>query len=230
MKKILILISAALLTVAVNAQFTRGTGMFLKTGSSFMAAPAKGLFTVTDDFESYATGGLSGRGNWLNCRGNFNVADVSGNNVVAPNYNLNDACIMRTETFSSDQYAEIELIGEPIKSGVAVRCQDPGNSTAEYYTFFAYSSTRRVLARVVNGTFTTLIDKPGATEAGIGSVIKLEVKGDTLKCYINGSLDTSLNTTGIYVDNTIGSGGTPGIVGYGNGGASTMDNFKGGDL
>ncbi len=39
MKKALILISALLLTVAVNAQFSKGNGMFLKTGSSFVAAP-----------------------------------------------------------------------------------------------------------------------------------------------------------------------------------------------
>lgn len=137
---------------------------------------------------------------------------------------------MRTETFSADQYSEVKIIGEFGNSGVAVRCQDAGNSTAEYYAFYALSATRRVLSRVVNGSYTALIDKTGASEAGAGSTIRLEIKADTLRCYINGNLDTSLNGTGIYIDSTIASGGTPGVHGYGNSGTNTLDNFSCGDL
>ena len=45
MKKLLI-IPILLLSILCNAQFTKGGGVFLKTGSGFMAAPAEDATTT----------------------------------------------------------------------------------------------------------------------------------------------------------------------------------------
>jgi len=55
MKKLLI-IPILLLSILCNAQFTKGGGMFLKTGGGFMTAPTEPAVEYDDEVDSYISG------------------------------------------------------------------------------------------------------------------------------------------------------------------------------
>ena len=153
--------------------------------------------------------------------------DTAGDaGVIAYSLGGQDVAVRYNATFDEDQWAQLtfDAVGSNSYLGPAVRCQ----GTATYYGYFADNATRYLFSSV--GGSWTQVAVSGAYSPSVGDTMRLEVEGTTLRCYWNGSLDTSLTGgTGIFTDANI-SGGTPGICGYAYSVTRIADNWYGGEL
>ena len=160
---------------------------------------------VTDDFTALNADQLSGQGNWEACVGRFDVLDVSGDKRVIHFYDLTYpvSCNKNSSFDTANQYAQVKIdltgdLGDLI--GVAVRIT--GTSQATSYFFATYGcptggGTSKVVGYMHAGTWVDLATTSASGYTN-GDVIKLEITGNSLRVYINGSLDTSLGGTGVF--------------------------------
>jgi hypothetical protein len=196
----------------------------ISSGQPILTTP-NGIFSVFDNFNSYAPGSLGGQGNWIASRNDLIVVPILGNNVVSPFVN-DDSMVRRSEVFSNDQSAEVTLSSISLGSynGVCVRCQGMAG-TFKSYEYYA-GAEGRWLESYSPGFTTIAFSFIGAVAS---DHLRLEISGTTLKCYFNNALDTQLTGgTGVFVDSSIPSGGSPGLYGFGT--AGSVDNFTGSDL
>jgi len=108
--------------------------------------------------------------------------------------------------------------------GVGVRMSGSG-ATADGY-FYGGGSNGTYMYKVINGAYTTFGSSGDAVEAD--DVLKITVSGTTITAYKNGSIDTSVGTSGTATDSDLSSG-KAGIGGYYSGGNYVPD-WSGGDL
>ena len=182
-----------------------------------------------DDFESYTAGqDLRDQTGWGSIRGeDINIYDNSGDNVIR---GRNDyyAYAYYDDTFADDQWSQItvDAINTIDYVGVIVRF----NSTSEkYYLWMGNSSVSYLRAIQYGGLLAAFATGDGWSAT---DVIKLEVAGYELRCYKNGSLDTSIDTDGKYTVTTSSyqiPSGKAGVATYDQDG-SYADDWKGGDL
>ena len=135
---------------------------------------------ISDNFESYPEGSLDGAGDWMVIEGGLNVVDVSGNNIINGTSGSVRNAAYYDVAISDDQSSEIEIeVAATVAGGVIVRASA---SAATYYYWYATTSTSYLRRRVAGSD--TDLDVNGS---GVSSddVMRLEVKGDTLSCYIN---------------------------------------------
>lgn len=183
----------------------------------------------TDDFDSYSTAtNLHAADDWSQCLNIIRVNDNSGDKRLNMATTSSEVCAYwSTTTFDGDHYAEltIDAVASGHFIGPAVRCQSGSSS---YYTWYT-SSTGSYLGRVNSGSWTTLAS---GNPASAGEVMRLEVEGYELRCYIDDALETSIDTDGKYTDTHVDKldGGYPGVGGYGNNIAPDGDDWEGGDL
>lgn len=222
----------------------QGFGLYFQTVyegtmDNLFLIPYVGNITVSDDFESYSIGNLSGQGNWVAIRPSYpiNIIDVSGDQRFKGSSEYNERCYTRTEAFSVDHYAQCTIESAPddgSDTGVAVRCNRYYDSGWQEQ-FFAYygHNTHRAIFYSINGSWVAL-SEVATTGVSPGDVLRLEVEGNILRAYYNGSLDTVMDNGAIINVASIISTyprlaeGTPGIATAGNGGSG--DNFEAGDL
>lgn len=131
----------------------------------------------------------------------------------------------------NDHYAEcsshrwLGIEGDYI--GIAVR-MSPSSET--YYGWYS-DSAGSILFKVVAGAYTLLASGDSFfsykdfPEEDDGERVRLEVVGNELRCYKNGALDTSINSTGIVTDSDISSGSYAGVCGYGVDALIQIDDF-----
>ncbi len=167
--------------------------------------------TVSDDFELYSTGALSGQGNWIDVLSGIEVYDNSGDKVVYSNASA-VAGVRLNQNFSADQSAKMVFEGssQPTRFlGPAIRCSGSG-ATANFYAFVS-SSSETYLMKMINGTWTRI----GSIGAGLtsGDVMEIRAEGTTLSVLVNNQPFTGNVTRGQTTDTDLTSG-TPGIVGY----------------
>jgi hypothetical protein len=149
---------------------------------------------LTDDFQAYTEGPLNGQGNWVNnCPSSNGIAvkDTGGDKRFCANVAA-EVCARRTETVGNDQFAEFTVDSNINVSGAAVRC----SYTSSVYYYFGYygDSGQKAVFYSVGGSFSTIQYVGGGWTNG--DVVRLEIVGNTLKCYRNGVLDPTL--TGVY--------------------------------
>ena len=185
---------------------------------------------ITDNFESYSEGNLNGQGNWIQITQTMAVVDISGNKVVSGGSDEYESCAGYDETIDDDQYAEVTIIRVVVSDylGPAVRCQ--GATSGTYYGYYA-DGGERYLFTMITGDWTQI----ATADTGVSTddVLKIEAEGTTIRCYLNGSLDTGLTGgTGVFTDSSISSGGIPGICNWGSSGATrtACDDFKAGEI
>jgi hypothetical protein len=188
------------------------------------STPPSGL-SLSDNFNTYTVGSLSGQGNWTNVQGNMTVVDVSGNKEVNASTTV-DTLIKRTETFTNDHSSQVTIkaISGSSWTGVTVRTKLIGGIPYGYY-YYAGNGDRYL--EVLSPSYSNIASSYGNTN-NPGDILKMEIVGTTLKCYYNGVLDTSLNGTGIFTTTHITTGGTPGIYGYNSG--TLVDDWIGLDI
>jgi len=186
----------------------------------------------TDNFNSYSSGDLGGKGNWVDA---LKYMWAIGDGTAGIGDTLNNAAYFNNANFTSDQRAKAKITHPEtsynVSIGVAVRV-----TANNYYVLYghAYSGGHIQLGVVVSGTFYSIAEVTGSGLSA-NDILELRIKGTTLTCYLNGSVITSMGAAdapasgnnGIYTDSRISSG-YPGIAGYGvAGGASTLDDFEG---
>jgi Tfp pilus assembly major pilin PilA len=170
------------------------------------------MATFTDDFNR-ADGALGA--NWSVAAGSAvvasNVMDITANSTTA---------VWATQTDNTEEYAQATLVspGATQHQGVFVRGD---GTTQNMYYFRRTNATTCDIAKVVANTFTSIQTIAAATTNG--SVMRIEARGSTIRCLIDGiqvleAIDTDL-TTGrrVGVRNAVASTGG-------------FDNFSAGDL
>jgi hypothetical protein len=130
---------------------------------------------------------------------------------------------------SSDHYAQVEIVSFPPTSGFTSGSNVRQSSVADTcYRFVGRDdvSPRRLVAKVVAGTNTTLVSDGTVAATGVW---RLECNGSSLSAYIGGVEISGLGLT----DTSISAGTRGGMSGIQNAtvaSRSLMDNFETGDL
>ena len=166
---------------------------------------------IRDNFDSYSAGDIEGA-NWANLKTyKVRIVDVGGDKrFYATPGGSGKALAINNNTFRIDHSSQIVVDGVSGAStyiGVLVRGYIDSSECGYIYIG---SSTIRYLIRIINGSETEL----GSAGAGVtaGDILRLDIQGSVLSCYINGVLDTALSGgTGIFIDSSLTSG-KPGIV------------------
>ena len=218
-----------------------------KTGSTeYISGKIGGIFTLSDDFQSLSTGNLAGQGNWVTCRASqqIDVVDASGDHRFQgwSGLEYSERCCMRSETFSADQYSQCTIDSVPGDDGndvgVAVRCNrfDDEGWQEQYFAYYGHSLHRAIFYSI-NGGWVAISECYGSgLGLSVGDVLRLEAEGNTLRAYLNGSLDTELNNgatvdvSAIIADPNYShlAGGAPGVAVADNG--AQGDDWQGGNL
>lgn len=181
-----------------------------------MALPATESFTNTDGTV------LSSHPNWSLNAGSLDIQS----NAVAPNQGGGESGgRWNADSFNNDQYAfgTIVAVTSGNDVGVGVRHSAGGSN---YYGYYG-SSLDAFLFKMVTGTWTQL----GSTGNGlsVNDVLHLEVVGTGLTAKKNGSVDTSVGTSGQATDSSLTSG-SAGVTGFGDTTALRLDNWEGGNI
>ena len=195
-------ISGSTTGIGSNAGIIHGHGALL--GSIYSGE-------IRDNFDSYSAGDIEGA-NWANLKTyKVRIVDVGGDKrFYATPGGSGKALAINNNTFRIDHSSQIVVDGVSGAStyiGVLVRGYIDSSECGYIYIG---SSTIRYLIRIINGSETEL----GSAGAGVtaGDILRLDIQGSVLSCYINGVLDTALSGgTGIFIDSSLTSG-KPGIV------------------
>jgi hypothetical protein len=180
-----------------------------------------------DNFDQgYTTGNIGGQRHWA-AYNNVTVSSTT-HNIKCSQYEAT-ATIRRTESFSTNQFSQITISAmvDHAYIGPAVRCNIADS------TCYSYEATddKRYLYKIDNsagGSWSVLGSVSGVTTTS-GTVLRIEIRGSEIRCYINGHLDTALTGgTGIFTDTEFTTG-VPAIDFYGDYEAYA-DNWIGGNL
>ncbi len=203
--------------------FKEGTGTTTKD-----AAPK---ITVAESFDGFANGAdLSSAPDWVDMSrgaGNLDISLSAGISRLQPDSAIagdDTVAAYHTGSFDGNQFAQgtIEALAtHPISIGLGVRLlSDRG------YGFVSSATEAHVyrINDIQDATFTVATTEltPAPTVPSVGTVVRLEAEGSTIRLYYDDVLEES------YTDSTY-TDGNPGVVGYGDG-ASQLDTWTGGEL
>lgn len=174
---------------------------------------------ATDNFEAHALGDMDGEGNWVQIYGRIDIEDNGGDKVAKPEFSSDYSYYYYNTSLGNDQAAEavLDAVVQFRNVGVFVR----GSTTQETCYYYFGDTDDSTLGLVQNGVNNALATGDAFST---NDVIRLEVVGNELRCYKNGSLDTSISGDGKYEDNTLTSG-YGGLYTFGNG-VSYIDLFQ----
>lgn len=172
--------------------------------------------TGSDDFNR-ANGSLGV--NWTDS--SDGGLSITSNVVAGAGTGLTVADTRTAETYTSDQYSQVEITATQLSGGdwigPAVRMQNNGQNL--YVGFYYWNNgTPELQMFARNGGSWQLLGSYNCGPLSAGTVLKMEAVGNTLAMYENGVLRIT-STDSNY------TGGSPGIVSYG---AGTVDNWSGG--
>lgn len=166
---------------------------------------------ASDNFDSYSNDYLhiAGSANWTNISTGL---DITSGEVSAASSGAESACYWHSDAFDDDQTSGV-LLSKSSASyiGTAVRCNTSG--VKSYYAYYASSTARRRLIKVVAGSTTTISQTNFGTGASAGSTLDLTVEGTTLTA----ELDDSEDSISPQTDASLSSGAA-GLAGQGFGG------------
>ena len=222
MKRTLFILILALFAFQVEGQIIRAHPFATAQVS------AGGGAVYTDDFEAYSDGNLDGQGSWILGVANIRTYDSGVAMFASPNSATTTNCAAIYDgVFTNNHYAEatIGFMNTTNWMGAGVRMS---SSAASFDGYGLYTDgTNTMLVRVVDNSRTTLANVVvGFTT---NDMIRLEISGNVLSCYKNGSLITEIDDDGRVTDSTL-STGQAGIMGYGQGSGARLADWEGGDL
>lgn len=220
--RILTFVLLCALTSGVYAQMG-GRAFFQQPRGESTSLPEPAVYT--QDFDDLSTGVLTGQGLWVTIDGAISVNDHGGSNAFDGDQTGYNAALY-SASINDDQYSEVvAYVIDYSSPGPAVRMNSASGGT--YYAWFHELSTATRLVKVVNGTATILVN--GTTGWTDGDVVRLEVEGTELRCYKNGSLDTSVSGDGKFIDASISTGYT-GVMNYYDNNNAYGHTWEGGSL
>ena len=182
------------------------------------AAASSPTLPASDNFDR-ANGNLGP--NWTNMAvGGLAIANdqVTG---TSPSGNSGD--IRTAETYTSDQYSELQVGSAPLSGtqwiGPAVRAQAGGQSLYIGIYYWNNGSPLLMLFKLVNGTWTPLGTPYSAGPLAPGTELQLMAVGSSVSLAENGVVVVSATDSSL-------TGGAPAIMAYG---TSTAGPWSGGD-
>jgi len=190
---------------------------------------AAGYSQSTDNFNSYANGSyLEDAANWdeENVNNGMKVIKpASDGRIAACAPSGYETSVYHNGTYSDDQYSQAKFISIQTGFAIGVSVRNSTTGARDYYGFYTGQS-QSYLYKVDNNVYTTLAIGTAWTA---NDVVRLEVEGNELRCYRNGSLDVSISGDGKLADASF-STGKPGVSGYGNSAITLIDDWEGGDI
>src|SRR5689334_10734023 len=126
------------------------------------------------------------------------------------------------ETYPSDQFSQIQVTSTPLSGGqwaaAAVRVQNSGQNGYAGLYYWNFGSPELMLFKRSNGAWTQLGATYNSGTLAAGTQLRLVATGSTISFLQNGVQRISVTDTSF-------TGGSPGIMAFGN---STADNWSGG--
>jgi hypothetical protein len=164
-----------------------------------------------DNFDSYALGStLDGQGGWASVFNSIQVHPSYYSFRGLSSYSLHWKPDSLTET--DDQVAGIDfeiLQATGADVGIALRVNPDNGGTAYVYMI---NSTTTYFGRWLEGSYLNLASGGHSETTG---TLSMEVEGNTIRCYLNGELNTALTGgTGIFTNTAIPTGKGVGIYVY----------------
>jgi len=186
-------------------------------------------FTSTNGSGSLFTRtGLSNT--WSQLTGSDSVTVNSSNQLTMAGIAGTDNISCGTALTNADHYAELELVSMPASSAFfGVSARQSGSSGT--YTAYSFEVSRGItgngtwrLVKTVNNSRTTITSATFSSAFGGTGVIRIEVVGTQIRCFLAGT--QYVNTS----DSSITTGNKTGIIGINGNNAILGDNFAFGDL
>lgn len=193
---------------------------FLFLSSIFLLVLPQKTFAVSasDNFNR-ANGSLGS--NWSNMTDGG--LKISSQKVIGSNTG-NSGDIRTAETYSSNQYSQIEVTSTQLSGGQwmgpVVRAQNGGQNLYTGIYYYNNGSPELMLFKRSSGVWTQLGNTINSGKLSAGTQLKLTAVGSTISFYQNGVLKISVTDTSF-------TGGAPGIMVFQK---PTADNWTGGDI
>jgi len=210
-------------TVLENGVFVLSDGHLIGASSDDYTPPGP---QYQDDFDDYAASStLAGQGYWEQEYGTMTIYKPASDGEVYANNSSAMSGVYYDASISTQHYSQLKAsaVSSPYLIGPGVRLQ---GGTGDGYSWYS-GSTASYLIRWNTGSNSVLAT---GNAWSTDDVIKLACNGDTIFCYKNGELDTSMDLDGYYIDNS-GSkhtGGYAGLIGYDAGSSSRVDDWSAG--
>jgi hypothetical protein len=191
--------------------------LLLVLASQFALPRGVSAATLASDDFNRADGAL-GAGWTAISDGSMSIASQQ----VIGKVGANTGDIRTAETFSSDQFSQIQVTSTTLSGGqwvaAAVRLQNSGKNGYVGLYYWNFGSPELMLFKRSNSAWTQLGTAYNSGTLAAGTQLRLVATGSTISFLQNGM-------TRISVTDTSFTGGAPGIMAYGN---STADNWSGG--
>lgn len=214
--------------VSVKEVITVGVATVSGTLTAKGALKGAVSLIIFENFQEYNVGALAGQHDWVDARATLQIGDYSGDKRIYSDH-IEGENAYKNIPFNADQFAEVKCdsIGNGY-IGVAVRETGTGATWDGYVLTYNVNITTGRLYKITDGGWAQL-GNTSTYSVQIGDIIRLEVRGNVLSCYINGVLDTTVATNGQYTDSDYASG-FPGLnwYCYSITGDPTGDDFKAG--
>jgi hypothetical protein len=178
-----------------------------------------GMTTATDNFNRADVNPIAG--NWTDAGAGSSAYKIVSNQLVTNNVGGEQYIYWNADTFSSDQFSQVQLITVNGSIGVTVR---GSGSSKDYYAIQDFNGLD--IFKFVSTTYTHLGGDAGYTWPA-NDYIRLVAQGTTITAYADASAPPT--TQKGQVTDTTFSGGHPGIYNFNSTGA-IYDNWSGGDL
>lgn len=178
-------------------------------------------FKVTDNFNRADENPLAG--SWSTGSGETAMKIVS-NSATFTAAGSDASSYWNLETWSADQYSQAKLTvtGTTLDTGPGLVVRRSTSALTWYRVTVSKNATNVALWKAVAGTYTNIWQRTATFTDG--DTVRLEVKGTTLRVFINGvqvgadATDTAIST------------GKPGIAYSSSSTAATVDDWEAGDL
>jgi hypothetical protein len=200
-----------------------------------VAVRCSSTVTFSDNFDSYVDGYnlvSSNDWGWSDNTNTFRVNKPVADGAVYPSLGISPAALYYSRGFNADQWSQItcDAVTAGVYMGISVRVEPyTGIHGGGYSYAWISDSSGSYCYKMVGGTPTTLVS--GGAAFVVGHKYRLSAEGSTLSFYDNDVLDTTMNGTGHYLDNSSPIlTGYPGIAGKGSGTGTLIDLWRAGDL
>ena len=193
--------------------------------------------TVSDNFNRANSNNVNVGGEWSESETTASVLSINSNRLrMSTISGDHTGAILRTESFSANQFAQMMFISDSLNgntSGLVVRGSGTVSNFSGYVLVYYSADGGKLQIRRASGDIrggAGFWSLGGAAEANVllavGDVIRLEVNGNQLSAYRNGSL-----VIGPVTENNIASG-KPGYTGrtHDTSRSQVWDDFVGGDF
>jgi hypothetical protein len=196
---------------------------------SVSSGSGKALYS--DNFNSYTTGTyLKDNSPWGSEESSYAGFQIYSGTACPSTGNISyNQLNYYNHTFANDQFSQMTAIlpadSLTIYTGLSVRNSGAGTVNGYYWIGGTNDSYLGSLNNATDEWFAT-----GGPWAN-GDTLKLEIVGNELRCYKNGSLDTTVSGDGKFTDvNNRHTSGYAGLSGYRGSILIGLDNWSGGDV